>query len=168
MTRVKTQLEALIPSLRRYGRALTGDVTQADDLVQDCLERALSRLSRWQAGSNFRAWVFAIMRNLWVDELRRRGVRLDSTSLDDVVDLASTPPSAGQQGLLMDLRAALALLSAEQREVVLLVGLEGLTYAEVAEVTGVPVGTVMSRLSRGRDRLAQLMQGSGPILRRVK
>jgi RNA polymerase sigma-70 factor (ECF subfamily) len=161
------EIEALIPSLRRYARALTGNASTADDLVQDCLERALSRLNQWRRGSNLRAWAFTIMRNLWLDHCRRQAARRE-IEWDEAAAFASAPPTQTHAMAVRDLVAALALLNPEQREVVLLVGLEGMSYAEVAEVTGVPMGTVMSRLKRGRDRLTLLMQGDGPALRRVK
>jgi RNA polymerase sigma-70 factor (ECF subfamily) len=145
---------------------LTGDVTAADDLVQDCLERALSRWRLWRPGTNLRAWLFTIMRNLWINEHQRRKARPPLASLDEVAE-PGMPPQQGDRLALRDLGSALAALPDEQREVVLLVGLEGMSYAEVAEVTGVPLGTVMSRLKRGRDRLAQLISGE-PVLRRVK
>lgn len=159
-------VEAHIPSLRRYARALTGDAAAADDLVQDTCERALSRLMLWRPGSSMRAWLFTIMRRLWLNEARRRASR-PALRLDDVPEPAQPAPQ-GDRLAVRDLAAALAMLADEQREVVLLVGLEGMSYAEAAEVTGVPVGTVMSRLKRGRDRLARLMQGAEPMLRRVK
>lgn len=168
MMSVESEIEALIPSLRRYGRALTGDVTLADDLVQDCLERALSRLALWRRDSNLRAWLFTVMRNVWFNDLKRRTARPEFGGMDDVMDAASTEPNQMDHMALRDLASALALLVPEQRETVLLVGLEGLGYAEVAAVTGVPVGTVMSRLKRGRDRLTQLMHGAEPAIRRVK
>ncbi|WP_043744530.1 sigma-70 family RNA polymerase sigma factor [Paramagnetospirillum magneticum] len=168
MNTVESQIEAEIPGLRRYARALSGDVTQADDLVQDCLERALSRLALWRRDSNLRAWLFTILRHVWIDELRRRKVRPEHGGMDDAMDSAAAAPSQMDRLAVRDLVAALALLAPEQRETVLLVGLEGLTYAEVAGVTGVPVGTVMSRLKRGRDRLALLMHGGEAALRRVK
>lgn len=168
----KAEIEAQIPSLRRYGRALTGNRATADDLVQDTLERALARLSLWRPGSSMRAWLFTIMRNLWISEVQRRAIRPALHSLDDVAE-PSQLPSQIDRLVLRDLGAALAALAEEQREIVLLVGLEGMGYAEAAEVTGVPIGTVMSRLKRGRDRLARLMQGVEPLgtepkLRRVR
>lgn len=168
MMNVESQIEAHIPSLRRYGRALTGDAVLADDLVQDCLERALSRLTLWRRGSNLRAWLFTIMRNVWINDLRRRAARPEIGGMDDVMDSASTAPNQTDRLAMRDLASALALLAPEQRETVLLVGLEGLSYAEVAVVTDVPVGTVMSRLKRGRDRLTQLMHGTESVIRRVK
>jgi RNA polymerase sigma-70 factor (ECF subfamily) len=148
-----------IPSLRRYARALTGNREAADDLVQDTLERALARSALFRPGGNPRAWLFAIMHNLFVNQVRsaasRRTVSLDPDSME----------AAGQdlahQGLAVrDIERALALLPAEQREVVLLVALEALSYADTAKVVGVPVGTVMSRLSRGRERLRGLINGA--------
>lgn len=160
-------IEAQIPSLRRYARALTGNAAAADDLVQDTLERALGRFALWRRGGSLRAWLFTIMRNVWISELRRRAARPAVAALDDVAE-PGRPPSQDDRLAVRDLASALAALAEEQREVVLLVGLEGMSYAEAAEVTGVPVGTVMSRLKRGRDRLARLMQGAEPVLRRVK
>ncbi len=148
-----------IPSLRRYARALTGNREAADDLVQDTLERALARSALFRPGGNPRPWLFTIMHNVFVNQVRsaasRRTVHLDLDSMD----------AAGQdlahQGLAVrDIERALALLPAEQREVVLLVGLEALSYADTAKVVGVPVGTVMSRLSRGRERLRGLIDGA--------
>lgn len=165
---VESQIEVLIPNLRRYARALTGDASAADDLVQDCLERALTRLSLWRRGSNLRAWLFTIMRNVWLNELGRRAARPDFAASEDGLDQQSAPANQTDRLVMRDLATALSHLSPDQREAVLLVGLEGLSYAEVAEVTGVPMGTVMSRLKRGRDRLSQLMQGGEAMIRRVK
>jgi len=168
MNTVESQIEAEIPGLRRYARALSGDVASADDLVQDCLERALARLALWRRDGNLRAWLFTILRNVWIDELRRRKVRPEVNGMDDAMDHAATSPNQPARLAVRDMVAALAQLAPEQREAVLLVGLEGMTYAEVAVVTGVPVGTVMSRLKRGRDRLALLMHGGESAIRRVK
>jgi RNA polymerase sigma-70 factor, ECF subfamily len=161
-----TGIEAQIPGLRRYARALTGDAGAADDLVQDCLERALSRWSLWRQETNLRAWLFTIMRNLWINQHQQRKSRPLLASLEEVAEPGHPPQQDGSLAL-RDLKSALAALPPEQRETVLLVGLEGMSYTEVAEVTGVPLGTVMSRLNRGRARLAQLMSGE-PLLRRVK
>lgn len=168
MSMLESQIEAEIPGLRRYARALSGNTAQADDLVQDCLERALSRLALWRRDGNLRAWLFTILRNVWIDELRRRKVRPDMNAMDESCDTMASAPSQMDRLAVRDLAAALAQLAPEQRETVLLVGLEGMSYAEVAAVTGVPMGTVMSRLKRGRDRLAQLMHGGESAIRRVK
>jgi RNA polymerase sigma-70 factor (ECF subfamily) len=148
---------AELPRLRRYARAMIGDRAAADDLVQDTLERAWSRFAQWQAGSDLRAWLFGIMHNLRVDQLRR-GV-LPTHSLDE--DACEVPTRATQSDRLevMDLESALRQLPDEQREVLLLVGLEEMSYADIAAALGIPIGTVMSRLSRGRERLRLVMEG---------
>ena len=150
------QVEATIPALRRYARALTRDSDIADDLVQDTMERGWKKLSSWQRGSDMRAWLFGIMHNLYVDSLRAR--RLQTTTLDEKTP---HPAQADHTARLeiRDLESALALLPVEQREILLLVGLEGMTYDQVAGALGLPLGTVMSRLSRGREKLRILMEG---------
>lgn len=159
----------LIPSLRRYARALTGSADEADDLVQDCLERAMSRWHLWQRDRSLRPWLFTIMHNLFISGRRRAARRPVEVELDGNDDVPGVQPTQLAGLEMADLAAALQQLSADQREAVLLVGLEGCTYAEVASITGVPIGTVMSRLSRGRDRLRLLLAGGGgPALRRVK
>jgi RNA polymerase sigma-70 factor (ECF subfamily) len=148
-----------IPRLRRYARALTGERARADDLVQDTLERALRKLHLWRAGSDLRAWLFTVMHNVHVNQVRGRAHGAEEAT--DPEDLPQPPPETGaDQGDLMDLEAALARLADEQREVLLLVGLEQLTYQEAAAVLGIPIGTVMSRLSRARERLRALLDGT--------
>jgi RNA polymerase sigma factor (sigma-70 family) len=171
-----TQLiEPLIPALRRYARALLRDSGAADDLVQDGLERAIGRWHQRRADGNARSWLFAIMHNLALNRIRqssRRGPHLPLEAADGI----SSGPPAQEHGLRhRDLLRALESLPEEQRSVVLLVSVEDLSYAEVAEVLKIPVGTVMSRLSRGRERLRQAMEGvaeaepAGALhLRRVK
>lgn len=148
---------ACIPRLRRYARALVGDRGCADDLVQDTMERGWGRLSSWQRGSDMRAWLFGIMHNLHVDQVRRPA--LVTQPLED--DTPVTPVRATQaDGLaIRDLESALRLLPSEQREILLLVGLEEMTYEEVAATLGIPLGTVMSRLSRAREKLRASMAG---------
>lgn len=154
---------AEIPRLRRYARAMLGNRAAADDLVQDTLERAWVRLSQWRVGSDLRAWLFSIMHNLRVDQLRRPAVSTQSMDEDDV----DTPTRATQTDVLevRDIESALSQLPDEQREVLLLVALEEMSYAEIAETLVIPVGTVMSRLSRGRERLRQIMDGQPPAAR---
>lgn len=165
-------IAAEIPRLRRYARALTGDDGEADDLIQDTLERALARMEQWRDGESPRKWMFSILHNLHVDGVRRRSRRPPHVGLESVGVEQSSPAADGASG--RDIDRALQQLSAEQRQVVLLVGLEGLSYAETAEVLEIPVGTVMSRLARGRERLRALMDYEGgdksgrPSLRRVK
>ncbi|MBS1130895.1 MAG: Sigma-70 region 2:Sigma-70 region 4 [Proteobacteria bacterium] len=148
---------AELPRLRRYARAMLGDRAAADDLVQDTLERAWSRISQWRQGSDLRAWLFGIMHNLRIDQLRRAG--LATTSLDE--DAAEVPlrPTQTDRLELMDLESALRQLPDEQREILLLVALEEMSYADIATLLGIPIGTVMSRLSRGRERLRVVMDG---------
>ena len=151
---------AELPRLRRYARAMLGDRAAADDLVQDTLERAWSRFAQWRAGSDLRAWLFGIMHNLRVDQLRR-GV-LPTHSLDDEACEVPTRPTQSDRLEVMDLESALRQLPDDQREVLLLVALEEMSYAEIAAALGIPIGTVMSRLSRGRERLRQIMEGRLP------
>jgi RNA polymerase sigma-70 factor, ECF subfamily len=149
-----------IPRLRRYARALLGDQHAADDLVQDTLERALNKRHLWRPGSDLRAWLFAIMHNVFVNQLRGRKTHPEEVLAE--ASLPAVPPTAPIQLELRDLQTALALLPPEQREVLLLVGLENLTYAEASEALGIPIGTVMSRLFRGRERLRATMTGAAP------
>lgn len=148
---------AQIPSLRRYARALTGDTWAADDLVQDTLERACNKWRLWLVGTNLRAWLFSVMHNLFVNQLRQSagGGRPDMLDIDDLADALPTPASNLDQAL--DLQRCLLRLPPEQREVLLLVSMEDMSYAEIAKLTGVPLGTVMSRLSRARVRLQSLL-----------
>jgi RNA polymerase sigma-70 factor (ECF subfamily) len=157
-----------IPRLRRYARALTGDRTQADDLVQDALARAWEKRSLWQRGTDLRAWLFTILHNLYVNDVRRRKNRPEHVELDDTALEMSQPGNAESGVLLRDLESALRLLPDEQRAVLLLVSLEEMSYEDTARTLDIPVGTVMSRLARGRERLRTLMSGSAPALRRVK
>ena len=158
-----------IPRLRRYARALTGDRTAADDLVQDCLERAWSRFHMWRRGSNLRAWLFTIMHNIYANDARRRTRRPVVVPLSEAVSPPSVPPTQDQGIEVANLDAALSRLPEDQRAAVLLVGLEELSYLEAAAALGIPAGTLMSRLHRGRERLRGLTSGApGESLKRVK
>ncbi len=161
-----------IPHLRRYARALVGRDDRADDLVQDCLERAWSRLGLWRRDGNMRAWLFTIMHNLNANAVRAAKRRPRHDPIDDDVPQASVPPAQDERLELSALSDALKALPEEQRAVVLLVGLEQLRYDEVATVLDLPIGTVMSRLHRGRERLRRALSGDAsgvqPMLRRVK
>ena len=146
-----------IPRLRRYARALTRDIERADDLVQDTLVRALVKQHLWQAGTNLRAWLFTLMHNQNVNDVRhgiREGQNIGVEEMSDVL-AATTDPTASRQ--LYELDRALGQLAVEQRQTILLVGLEEFSYGEAAAILNVPVGTVRSRLSRGRDNLRRLM-----------
>jgi RNA polymerase sigma-70 factor, ECF subfamily len=155
------EIEAEIPRLRRYARALTRDVVAADDLVQDCLTRALGKLHLWQRGTDLRAWLFTILHNQYVNHVRRSVREGAAVGLSDSEPLLTRSPQQGQRLELRDLERAIAKLSEEQRSAILLVGLEGMRYEEVAAVLDVPVGTIRSRLSRGREALRRFM-GSDP------
>jgi RNA polymerase sigma-70 factor (ECF subfamily) len=146
-----------IPRLRRYARALTRDLNAADDLVQDSLTRALGRLHLWQDGTDLRAWLFTILHNQYVNHVRRSAREGSAVGLSETEPTLSTRPAQGKRLELRDLERAIARLPDEQRTVLLLVGLEGMRYEEVAAVLDVPVGTVRSRLSRGRETLRHLM-----------
>jgi len=164
------QMLEQIPRLRRYARALTGSAATADDLVQDCLERAWSRLHRWRRGSDMRAWLFTIMHRLNANRVRRLVAHPAEYPLDDAHERVLAAPGSPEAALeIDDLDAALAALPDGQREVLLLVALEGLSYAAVAQVLDLPQGTVMSRLHRARERLRRELAGEGaPRLRRIK
>ena len=146
-----------IPRLRRYARALTRSGDRADDLVQETLLRAIAKSHLWQTGTDIRAWLFTILHNQYVNTVRRamrEGSTIDIEQMSSSL-VATTDPTASCQ--LRELERALACLPGEQREVILLVGLEGMSYETAAQVLSVPVGTVRSRLSRGRDALRRLM-----------
>jgi RNA polymerase sigma-70 factor (ECF subfamily) len=150
-------LEAEIPRLRRYARALTRDVSRADDLVQSCLTRAVAKQHLWQPGTDLRAWLFTILHNQHVNDVRRSVREGVNVPVEEMAPVLTIQANAIDVLQLRDLEAALAKLPQEQRQVILLVGLEGMRYEEVALILGVPVGTVRSRLSRGRDQLRRLM-----------
>jgi RNA polymerase sigma-70 factor, ECF subfamily len=150
-------IEGEIARLRRYARALTRDTVAADDLVQDCLTRALDKLHLWQEGTDLRAWLFTILHNQYVNHVRRAVREGAVVGLSETEPLLTRAPHQGKRLELRDLERAIAKLPEEQRAVILLVGLEGMRYEEVAAVLDVPVGTVRSRLSRGRAALRRLM-----------
>jgi RNA polymerase sigma-70 factor, ECF subfamily len=153
-----------IPRIRRYARALLGDPIGADDLVQETLLRALSRSHLWQPGTDIRAWMFTILHNLHVNNQRQRHVRTEYQELSDDQPEMATPAAQEWSLEIRDLARALQLLPEPQRQVVLLVGLEGMNYKRVAAILEIPVGTVMSRLHRGRESLRRFM-GQEPLER---
>jgi RNA polymerase sigma-70 factor (ECF subfamily) len=159
MNELFQRIENEIPRLRRYARALTRDASAADDLVQDCLTRALDKAHLWREGTDLRAWLFTILHNQHVNRVRRTIREGISVNAEDVEWALVAASSQFARVELRELGAALDRLPEEQRQVVLLVGLEGLRYEAVAEIMGVPVGTIRSRLSRGRDALRQMMGG---------
>jgi RNA polymerase sigma-70 factor (ECF subfamily) len=149
----------LIPRLRRYARALAGDRVAADDLVQDTLERAWSKFHLYRRGTDLRAWLFTVMHNVYVNQLRaaRPAAPLD----EDMPELAQAARET--DGLVLrDLDLAIRRLPPDQREVLLLVALEDMSYDEAAGTLGIPIGTVMSRLARAREKLRAMLSGLPP------
>jgi RNA polymerase sigma factor (sigma-70 family) len=167
---VLSRIEDCIPALRRYAAALLRNREDADDLVHDCLVRALDKLHTRREDADVRAWLFAIMHNLFISQLRRSKARPSGERLTETHESIGTRPEQESSLQWRDLVRALNQLPVEQRTVILLVSVEDLSYAETAQVLGIPIGTVMSRLARGRERLRQMTQegDSRPVLRRVK
>ena len=163
MATFRQQIEATIPALRRYARALTRQADVADDLVQDTLVRAL-RSEHLFHGGDVRAWLYTILTNLNRNRLRAHARRPLLTPIEE----NDAPHLAGPEAGGRDIERALATLVEDQRNALLLVVLEGLSYREVAEVQGVPIGTVMSRLARARAQIKAYLDGERPALRRVK
>jgi RNA polymerase sigma-70 factor (ECF subfamily) len=159
-----------VPHLRRFARGLCGDPSLADDLVQDCVERALAKVHLYDPSRPLRAWLYAVLRNIHVSGLRRAGRSQVAMSIDDM--------GAGEDAVASDqesqigvrnISEALDRLPPAHREVIMLIALEDMSYRDVAEITGVPLGTVMSRLSRARSSLRNILEGKDvPSLRQVK
>ena len=157
---IRREIVALLPRLRRFGYALTGNMADGDDLVQATVERALSRIDQWQPGTRLDSWMFRIAQNMWRDRLRAQKVR------GPTVDPADFQHVAGEDGnrvveerlMLAKVRETIAQLPTEQREVVALVLVEGQSYQEAADMLSIPIGTVMSRLSRARKTLQKALQ----------
>ncbi len=175
MSDMVSLLEPLIPALRRYARSFVKDKSSADDLVQDTLERAVSRWHQRRADGDGRTWVFSILHNLAISGLRQAARRGEHLPLDDARESDVAVPFAQEDRLRQrDILTALSQLPEDQRSVLLLVSVEDMAYAEVARILDVPIGTVMSRLARARSRLRQIMEdestaASGrPQLRRIQ
>jgi RNA polymerase sigma-70 factor (ECF subfamily) len=158
----KAAIAQELPCLRRYARALLRDPSEADDLVQDCVARALERIAQWREDDDPRRWLFAIMHNLFIDQGRARRRR---TEMAQVTALspgeAFDPPRQLDRLVFADVMDALQELPEDRREALVLVGVEGLSYRDAASVLGVPVGTLMSRLGRGRAQLRALIGDNG-------
>jgi len=152
-------LIAQLPSLRRYARALVGNPSHADDLVQDCIERALRQGDRLREKQRLGGWLRSILHNLYIDELRRARSRGPEQDIADHCDDFSLSTPAADRGTVIDFARAMAGLTVEHRQVLLLVGLEDMDYREIAAELGIPIGTVMSRLARARERLRNAMEG---------
>lgn len=162
-----SEIEHLIPAMRGFARGLTGRNDAADDLVQDALVKAISKIDQFEEGTNMKAWLFRIMRNAHIDEMRkiqRRGTHVD---VDDTEAVQLGAPGSQFSAVeLTEFRLAFAKLSEQDREVLLLIGMEGHTYEEVSEMTDLSVGTVKSRLSRERSRLRKVMTGPAPAMQK--
>lgn len=175
MNDILQSVEPMIPALRRYARGLLRDTTAADDLVQDCLERVIAHWHR-RRNDDPRTWVFAILHNIAISQLRRNARRGPHLSFDEIKEgVLSRQPTQEDHLLQQGVVNAIGQLPEEQRSVLLLVSMEDMTYVQVANVLGVPLGTVMSRLSRARERLRQILEHPsksmakpGTHLRRVK
>ncbi len=150
------EIAALLPRLRRFGRSLTGDREDADDLVQHAIERALNKGDQWQAGTRLDSWIYRIMQNAWIDEVRSRSRRSQTFLPEEAGEQVGTPGSAGPDDAIA-IEQAMQQLSDEQRSVVALVLVEGLGYKEAAQVLDIPVGTLTSRLARAREALQRLL-----------
>ncbi len=157
--RNEDQIVACIPSLRRYARGLTGDADRADDLVQDTLERAWSRLPLWRRSGELRAWMFGIMHNLFIDRVRGARDRYEVSYGDDIPTV-SVRATQTDNLEVRDLDRLLQQLAPDLRAVILLISVEEMSYAQAAAVMGVAVGTIMSRLSRARAQLSARMEQS--------
>jgi RNA polymerase sigma-70 factor (ECF subfamily) len=150
------QIVDLLPRLRRFARSLVNNVQDADDLVQLAIERALSRSEQLRPGAQLSSWMFGILRNAWIDESRSRGRRSRVFVPEELGENVADPTASGQADAL-SVQDAMARLPVEQREVIGLILVEGLSYKQAAEIVGVPVGTITSRLARGRDSLQSML-----------
>lgn len=170
MSEFLIELEQCIPALRRYAFSLFHQQEEADDLVQDCLERAIKKQSLWKQGSSLRAWLFTMQHNLYINQLKKRGRQPLMTEETEQLTHSLEPHKSDV--LIRDIEFCMRQLPDEQRQVLLLVTVQGFSYKEVGRIIDVPVGTVMSRLSRARKILQALMSGeitpTHPVLRSVK
>jgi RNA polymerase sigma-70 factor (ECF subfamily) len=153
MTDIRQAFEAEIPCLQRYALKLTRDAQLAEDLVQESLVRGLDKQHLWQEGTNLRAWLCTILHNQYVNQIRRAVRERSIAELCEINGALTRPPSQDKGLELRDLNRALKKLPATQRAAVLLIGLDGMRYDKAAEIVGVRVGTIRSRLSRGREKL---------------
>jgi RNA polymerase sigma-70 factor, ECF subfamily len=156
-------IEAEIPRLRRYARYLAREADRADDLVQECLVRAIAKIDSWMPGTNLRAWLFVILRNCHINEVRRGQRTSQIGEMSSDYDVVPTPAGQEAHMSLLEVRDAYLNLSEEHREVLLLVAIEGLQYEEAAAILQIPVGTIRSRLSRARQTLRDALE-DGPAM----
>lgn len=156
---VRSPMIELLPRLRRFAYALTGSVDLADDLVQDTCERALARMDQWTPGTRLDSWMYRIAQNIWVDNRRAKKSRGEAVDIDTMHDLAGSDGRRVTEGRLTLMRVGeeMANLTSDQRVLIALVCVEGLTYREAAETLELPIGTVMSRLARARQALGSAL-----------
>jgi RNA polymerase sigma-70 factor (ECF subfamily) len=167
--RFSDQLIAVLPRLRRFARGLAGAAAEADDLVQAACERALAREHQFEEGTRFDSWMFRIVQTIWIDQLRARGVRKEDSDVAEARLGSDAPVRRIEARLaLAEIRLAVENLSPEQRAVLMLVTVEGLSYKEAAAVAGVPVGTIMSRLARARVALHHQLDAGNGVRRSAK
>ncbi len=157
---VRAQLAGLLPRLRRFARVITRNVADADDLVQVALEKALTRADQWRPGSRMDSWMFGIMKNAWIDEIRARR-RRERVHAPEEAGATVGDRSAAARDIAMSVQAAMARLPEEQRLAIALVLVEGLSYKDAAEALGIPMGTLTSRLARGREALQAVLGRDG-------
>jgi RNA polymerase sigma-70 factor (ECF subfamily) len=157
---VRAQLAELLPRLRRFARVITRNVADADDLVQVAVEKALARAAQWRPGSRLDNWMFGIMKNAWIDEIRSRR-RRERVHAPEEAGATVGDTSATSRDIALSVQAAMARLPEEQRMAIALVLVEGLSYKDAAESLGIPMGTLTSRLARGREALQVLLGGNG-------
>jgi RNA polymerase sigma-70 factor (ECF subfamily) len=160
-TQFNEALIAQLPALRRYAAALSGSVVMGDDLVQDCLERALRQSAQLRDPKRIAGWLRSILHNLFMDELRRRRSRGVEEDIDALTDDFALSVPATDRAEFREFAAAMDTLGPEHRQILLLVGLEGLSYREIADELRIPIGTAMSRLARARARLRQALENGG-------
>ena len=157
---VRAQLAELLPRLRRFARVITRNVADADDLVQVAVEKALARTAQWRPGSRLDNWMFGIMKNAWIDEIRSRR-RRERVHAPEEAGATVGDASAASRDIALSVQAAMARLPEEQRMAIALVLVEGLSYKDAAESLGIPMGTLTSRLARGREALQALLGQDG-------
>lgn len=162
---VRNEIVSLLPRLRRFALALTGSPDQADDLVQEACARALSRIEQWQEGTRLDSWMFKIAQNIWYDKARAARARGDQIAVEDAGDIAGPDGRTvtDQRLMLAAVRSGLQTLPEDQRAVIAIVCIDGASYKEAAVILDVPIGTVMSRLARGRAALAAYLEGEGAV-----
>lgn len=158
---VLTEMVALLPRLRRFACGLTGSLADADDLVQGACVKALDRIEQWRPGTRLDSWMFRILQNLWIDQLRERRGREVAMDPEDLAERAVGDAARENEAriALGEVRREVAKLPPEQRAVLMLVSVEGVSYKEAAEILEIPIGTVMSRLARARLALGRAIEG---------